>query len=465
MNILLVKENKLIYKQKEFEINDLFNNELYEVINENIDKYYSSLCIVNEIYLRWIQSAQAIMLFFEKNDIEIIKFERADKFLMAIIMDVACLYKIKVVKDKKISKIKNRILVNINIIGSMVYLLYQMIIIGKKNDCCTKSDKFSIIRTEAAKKKMNFLSDLDIKYENFKSTETIYNCFSRKDRIIWVLKAWVCSYSELKKYREAVNKFIGMYSSSDASKYYSKRIVHTLLYRYMLDRYFYLNKGKIFYTGNNLDRFAVIEEELAKKYKITTVCIPHGLEYGFKFPHCFTGDIFYTTSNQAAKHLNYIYSKEKFVFDEHIAKNMFSIKKKNIEGKKEKKVVFFTEPREVEVNLKIIDELVPLLKAEKIELYLKLHPKDKKTNYKRFEKNISFIEKFDEAISNNICFSRKSTTILEAIYNNSSAAAIIINEKDKCIFKTFPSLQDDKIKVFYSIKGLFEWLSVKSTSG
>jgi hypothetical protein len=75
-----------------------------------------------------------------------------------------------------------------------------------------------------------------------------------------------------------------------------------------------------------------------------------------------------------------------------------------------------------------------------------------------FDKKIKFIDEFKEAICSNICFSRKSTILLEAIYNNSQAAAILTNNKDRIIFNTFPSLKDDKINVFYDKDELFNWL-------
>ncbi len=251
---------------------------------------------------------------------------------------------------------------------------------------------------------------------------------------------------------------IGVNSAIDAHLYYSKRVVHTLMYSYMLDDYFCANEGSTFYTGNNLDRFAILEEQIAKKYNIKTVCIPHGVEYGFKLPHCFTCDVFYTTSVQAAKHLNALYNEVKFTYNEKIASQMFVVPYKRNNQMKRRSIVFFTEPREVYVNIKIIDELLPRLQNEKMQLSIKLHPKDLKSDYEKYKGRVIFIENFNDAVSKNICFARKSTTLIEAVYNESVAGAILINQKDTAVFKTLPSLQDEKIKEFYSTLDLFEWI-------
>ena len=134
---------------------------------------------------------------------------------------------------------------------------------------------------------------------------------------------------------------------------------------------------------------------------------------------------------------------------------MFTIENKK---KSEKpKVVFFTEPREIDVNINILKELLPLMAKNNIRLYMKLHPFDKKSNYDRFD--ISYIDSLEEALISNICFARKSTTLLEALYNGSKVAAILTNPKDKAIFNTFPSLQSKEITKAFTVNELYNWIS------
>lgn len=458
MAILFVKGNKLILEENEYELSDLFTDELYLFGNENINEYNSKLTIINEVYLNHIQQFQAVNLFLKENRIELIKLKNPERFLLSIIIDAARYSEVRIIDIPKKFKFKKKLASHINILESMLFLLWQIIIRPKSDSIVIQSKKISIIRTAAAKKKLANMQDIDIKYENFDDKKTLYNCFSRSERLQWVVKAWMNSYHELKKYKSMVEKFVGTNSALDSYHSYSKRIIHSLLYEYMLENYFSENEGKTFYTGNNLDRFALIEEQLSKKYNIKIVCIPHGIEYGFKLPHCFVGDVFYATSEEAARHLNFIYDTDKFISDLDISKKMFKV---DGNSNKERRIVFFTEPREVNVNLKIINEILPLMEKNKMKLSIKLHPKDHRRDYAEYEKQAYFIEEFTEAVTQNICFARKSTALLEAVYNDSKAGAILINQKDKAIFNTFPSLKDKKIKVFYSILDLFEWLKIE----
>ena len=429
-----------------------------------MQRYLYKTCIVNEVFLKWIQPSIAVTLFIKNNQIKIIEMEEVDEFLYPIIVDVAKKCNVKINGKLYFFKMIGIFKGHFYIILSFLYLLWKLMLIPHSNQIETENKKIAIIRTPAARKKMAFLNDVNVKLESLKDKNTVYNCFSKKQRIWWVLKAWKSSYREIREYQTVLNESLGSYSALDAFVYYSKRVVHTFLYSYMITKYFSRNKGATYYTGNNLDRFAVIEENISKKYNIKTVCIPHGLEYGFKLPLGFTCNEFYTTSMQAAKHLNLLYNTNKFIFNKVIAKKMFAV---SFKAKKQKRIVFFTEPREVNVNIKIIDELLPLLEKEKIVLNLKLHPKDQKKNYLKYKNRICILEDFNEAITNNICFSRKSTTILEALYNNSKAAAILINQKDRFTFNTFPSLQENEINVYNNITGLFEWVKkhINESSG
>ena len=116
-------------------------------------------------------------------------------------------------------------------------------------------------------------------------------------------------------------------------------------------------------------------------------------------------------------------------------------------------VIFFTEPREVNVNLDIVNGLLPMLKKDGVKLYLKLHPGDNKDNYSDLD--VEFITDYDLSMTGNICVSRKSTILIEAIYNNSLPVAIITNPKDQNIFNTIPSLNAEQIIKTYSVEELY----------
>lgn len=462
MHSLLIKGNKFLYNDTICELDDMFSEHLFEECNDIAEQYDSEIWIVNEVFLNRVQPYKAIELFLSGLEIENLKLENPDDRLVPLILDFADNKGISVEGAPCSYKMINVLLGQINLLLSFIYLIFKMMKIPYTSEIRSDKEKISLLRTPASKKRLAWLNDVDYKYEDYYDNNSIYNCFSKNKRIHWVAKSWIASYKEMKKYSNYIQKHVGFYSSADSYKHYGKRVAHTILYSIILDNYFANNTGKKFYTGNNLDRFALIEEETAKRHSIDTVCIPHGLEYGFKFPHCFIGDEFYTTSFNASIHLNKLYDTKKFIYNQDIAKKMFSVNCKN--KKSEREIVFFTEPREVEVNYKIIEELIPLLNSKKLQLVIKLHPKDKKKDYEKYSEDTTFIDNFSVAITGNICISRKSTTLLEAIYNNSYAAAILTNRKDEEVFNTFPSFKDDNINTFYTIDDLFEWILHKKRS-
>ena len=252
-----------------------------------------------------------------------------------------------------------------------------------------------------------------------------------------------------------MRNYSGVNSKYLISKFYSKRLVHSSLYEKLLDNYFRKKNISILYSFNNLDRFSIMEEQISKKYQIKLICLPHGLEYGFIFPKPFTGDEFFTTSKLASTYFNSLYKTDKFVFNKKIIMQLF--KNKNY-GTIHRKIVFFTEPREAEVNHYIIKTLLPLLHSLNFPLSVKLHPYDNLNDY--IDYDIEIIKDFKSAIYGNICFARKSTILLEALYNNSKASAIILNQKDKTIFNNFPSLQIDAIEQANSINELVNWIKL-----
>jgi hypothetical protein len=230
--------------------------------------------------------------------------------------------------------------------------------------------------------------------------------------------------------------------------YYSKRVPHAVLYEFALACTLKKHDIDECYSGNNLDRYGIIEEKLCKKYNVKLVNIPHGIEYGFLLPHCFTGDIFYSYSDEGAKYLNKQYNTNKFIFAEEVIRNVL---KRNYE-KSESYIVFFTEALGIEINRTIIKEAKKISSIKGFEFYIKLHPIDKKENYT--DLGTDFINDFDSAITNNICIARKSTVLLEAVYNNSKAIAVMLNESDKFGFEQFPSLRDERISRVYELSQL-----------
>ncbi len=246
------------------------------------------------------------------------------------------------------------------------------------------------------------------------------------------------------------NRHLGFVSAMNVLSYYRKRLAHKATFEFYLNRLLKSAKPDVFYTGNKEDRFALIEKRLCNRHSIKTVCIPHGLEYAFKMPAGLVGDVFYCNSQYAKEYLEKLYShcKNDFVFDRSVVSQMLS---RHVKAQKEKRIIFFPESREPEKNLVIIK----FLKAANIKFYVKLHGKDSLDNYRPFIDESSLVNDFDDAISNSICLARKSTVLLEAIYNHSTPIAILVDDKDRSYFEfMFPSLKDENILKVYSLDEL-----------
>lgn len=435
----------------DYDVNDLDSMEVEKYINNNLNNFSFDGFYVNEVFIKY---SHAIVFLKnkvgysknEKTDIRI--FPKTDKFLKIVLFDsigrktnvlskaFACLYSI------------------FFMFLSFVYLLTILLFKPYIRESFDGYDGFYVSRSKADKKMINALCGKNIYafFDSFNIDHSAYYYIPRKKRTGFLFKALFSSFNELKHIKNNVKKCYGEYSSIDSAKYYAKRIVHTMLFEYMIN---YLLKliPSTFYTADNIDRFALIEEQLCRKHYRKIVCIPHGIEYGFVLPHCFIGDVFFTTSENASKYLSKLYNSNKFVFDYKVAKQMFSVA---VEKKCCKKIVYFTEPREYKVNIIILRELLDYYSPKHVDIYVKFHPADYLKNYESIMKKVIVLQDFNEAISNNICIARKSTILIESIYNNSQPLAILINEKDKMIFDFFPSLNDNSIIKNTSISQLIE---------
>lgn len=264
-------------------------------------------------------------------------------------------------------------------------------------------------------------------------------------KILFLLPKFV--FSQVKRLYLDYKTILPECSFSSLLFYYRYRILASSLYYYLLRFSIVNNDIKVLYTSNKEDRYALIESDLVAEFGIGFICIPHGLEYGLKLPVEPVGNVFYTTSELSSRLLNKLYCSDKFIFDHEVASFMFS--KNNDLGKM--KVVFFTEARGTSVNKKIMS----VLQGFGFEFYVKLHPKDSKTNYNEFQ--IDYIDDYDFAVSNSICICRKSTVLLGGIYNNSTSIAFLIDDSDKFYVRyVFPSLSNESIYSVYTSSELYK---------
>tara|TARA_R110001606_G_scaffold292162_2_gene440086 strand:- start:675 stop:2057 length:1383 start_codon:yes stop_codon:yes gene_type:complete len=451
---LVVFKDKFLWNKIEFSMDDLHTDDFYKFSNEISHKYYNNTYFVNELFINFTQNFLAIEFFIKENNIQSINLTKSSPELYYLIKEVAKKNSLNVNGNKNIDKLINIVRFYYLVFSSSIYLIYLMLKISfeKRN---TETGVIAITRRKSCLNRMTKLN-INTLFEDPNDINSIYKHIPKLTRVKFVVIALKESFFQLNEMKILMTGYIGKESKYLINSFYGKRIVHTMLYKNVLNSFFKLNNYSKFYTGNNLDRFAIIEEKIAKEFNLELICIPHGLEYGFKFPKCFTGDKFFATSEIARRYLNKLYNTTKFVFDLALLKTIYKLEKKKSDNAK---IVYFTEPREKWVNHQIINELIPILNKDNLKLHIKLHPYDDIKDY-NYE-GVNIIKDFNEAICGNICFARKSTTLIEALYNNSSASSILLNAKDKTLFFSFPSLTTEEINRAFTIDQLYNWIKIE----
>lgn len=451
MRCLVVKERELLLPEHNLSVDDLYTQEFYGYTIGKVEQLDNDTYAVNEVYDAIGQDYLALSYFLESQKVDVISLKSANQNVSYYIKDIAGKLGILTKKGPSVlSKIWNYIEFECIRLSSAIYLSYLMFKVPYTGETIKGNEDFCVIRMMSVYKKLKrFDFHKEVEYPIDKSS--IYRLFTLRLRLKWICKAYISSFCVMKKLRTFYRQVFGRWTVLALNDYYSKRVVYAEYFRYMLDNYMSHFEGCRFYTADNIDRFSMIEDEIAHKHNIKTYNIPHGIEYGFKFPKGFSSDVFYANTQFTADYLNKLYNTEKYVFDESVAAKLFVL-----EGVKphKKHIVFFTEPRDPEVNIEILEQLIPMLKSNGLELKLKLHPLDGGEKYERFD--VEQLSDYGEAMVGNICIARKSTCLLEAVYNNSIPIAILINQKDKTKLELFPSLNSDKIIKTYSIKELLD---------
>lgn len=305
----------------------------------------------------------------------------------------------------------------------------------------------AVMRAPATFDKMQFLKNDGVNFYtdgfsfNSKGAASLYKTIGFFKKLSSFFYVPIHSIIDFFKIFQEAKNIVGLGLSGFVLYFYIKRIAHKCNFEFYLNILLKSGCVRVYYTGNKEDRFALLEKRLCKKYGIKCVCIPHGLEYSYKMPGGLVGDDFYCTSLKAKNYLSKLYKRDSitFYFDEKIAERMFS---RHIEDDKSRRIIFFPESREPEVNLKIMSFLI----NEGFDIFIKLHVKDSLENYRSIINKEQLINSFDIAISNNICLARKSTVLVEALYNRSVSISVLIDDRDKeYVDLIFPSLSDTRI--------------------
>ncbi len=406
----------------------------------------------NEILFHfYIKYVGIIDNFFQKYNVEKISFEGEHEIYPFI--KGYCLPN----KNIKFNRVNFYIKYVKNFIGSIFTLcvsnvyLFIVLLFGRKNSgfkTLEVNKRFALIHSRSSFKKIFNICKNDILYyydsitlkevPNGTNVESIFSVLSYTEKVYFLLKLMFNSSVGLKDNYKSSKVILGKYNASLTLLFLSKRISHFLLIKECYKKILKHSKSDQFYSGERESRYGKLAMDL--RSNIESIAIPHGMAYSYDYPLGIFGDTYYATSMPEKLFLEKLYKDKTILFAEDVLTKMFFVGYEN--GlKKEKEVIFFTEPRRIEVNIEILNILLKNFN----NIRVKLHPSDSKGNYSMFN-NINYIEDFNESISNNICLARKSTILIEALYNNSNAMAILIDEKDKFDFNnTFPSLKDERI--------------------
>lgn len=246
-------------------------------------------------------------------------------------------------------------------------------------------------------------------------------------------------------------RFLGAGFSFSVLADYWKRVPQKALYEVCLDEVLRASANEVgLYSGEKEDRFALLQTRCCNKEGRHLTCLPHGLEYGLKFPGGLCGDRFYCFSENARKILNSIYRSDKFVYSEEVANKMLGVQNEKCDRSIER-ICFFTEPRDQIVNFEIIDSLNEM----GVIFFIKLHPLENADSYKEKFPGISILNELDDALNSSICLARKSTVLIEAAQRGSQAIAVLVNKKDRFYAnRLFPSLSSEKISMAHSFNEL-----------
>jgi hypothetical protein len=442
-------------------IEDEYDSEYFKSINDRSDTFgQSDSCFINELFLYYYISGvsiyEKVLRKYEITNVSIKFWDKKNFYLI----DACKKNNIKVKFNffyvlYLIKTLLNFLQAFFNII---VYSLITIILplrFNKKKSRFLHSS-FSLIHSKASLFKIrnainfkdieHFYDPLTVKVDQNERMVSIYSVIGILNIFSFIITIPIKSFKYIIQIIRDGKKFIGYFSNSMIAVYYSKRVSHFVLLEKCLELIFKRSNAKEFYSGEKETRQGILEMKMGEKFGKKSIGIPHGLEFSYKFPKGLFGDVFYCTNQYSADYLNNLYTTNKFLFDKEIINRMFC---KNYHNDTQR-VVFFTEPRNIDVNVLILKYLSTILE----EVSVKLHPLDSKRNYKTIA-NLSYIDDFKLAISNNICIARKSTILIEALYNQSIPIAVLIDKKDRFSYENiFPALNTPEIKIVYEFDSL-----------
>lgn len=449
---------------KDVDVAAVYSPQFVEQLNEAADEAAWSSDYINEIFMYFflrIKECTDILMVRECAELNATSVNGKNWFVW---MAAALKLKVKVPLNIKVAfQLKN---VGFFLYSFLVVLVTSLmlplyVLTRKRKPIQSLKRPFTVIRSPATYNKMSFLGEqVEFFYDDLGKNRpsnnglSLYGVGSVTYRLSSLFRVPFLAIKDYILIARDSKRLLGWQFTGYVLNYYSKRIAHKSIFEYYLELLIKENKNSLFYTGNKEDRFAVLENRLSDRLNVNLICIPHGIEYSYRVPAGLAGKKFYCSTRYVQMYLRTLYKdKEKFIFDDEIANKMFD---KGYHSDNAKRLVFFPESREPEINASILKCLIESGRP----VFLKLHILDKVENYTPYLDKITLIDNFDDAITNNICVARKSTVLIEAIYNGSLPVAVLINSKDKAFVDyMLPSLKDQKIRKIDSCEQLSLFLS------
>lgn len=419
----------------------LYTNEFYEYLNSVAANFNFGTVTDNVIFLYFFRPMLTFVFYFITNKIECVEIKRTSRTNKQIIasaayyLDIPC--NIKRTKLLMIGHLYNRIIISL---AALYLFMVSFLEKYLPNKNCTGYDVW-IVRDDAIRQKVYDREKTIVLEESSIGRGNLYQNILRKHRWKNVLK----SYRRAKREYCLIKLVLDENKLSELSilvlPYFAKRLTHIFYWGYSMETLIENDVvGNSVISGNFCDAYAEVEKRVSEKHGKKLIVLPHGLEDGFVLPNGYAGDVFYAMTEYSRDYLNRLYQTDKFVYDGAVIGNM--LRKKAIN--QTKRFVYFTDGTENQFDIDLVIHLSKLLKQYEQKLYIKLHPHEKNIKYRGIT-NTDYISRIDEALCGNVCISRGSTVLVEAIYNSSVPVQALIGDNNLACTNIIPSLEDKRI--------------------
>lgn len=228
-----------------------------------------------------------------------------------------------------------------------------------------------------------------------------------------------------------------------------KRLPHFILVKVSLESLIKSNNIKKITSFEMISRYSSLLNFCSKVFEVNdTVGYPHGLEYDIYYPNAVFGNRVFVTSKAALNVLSTKYPNKSFEIDSELLKDLFLMP---IKFKNDKKLVYFTDSRNPDLDYRNIKDLKGIVD------FIKLHPSDNRDFYTSL--GVDFVDDFNEALSYRKAIVRSSTVVFEADLSGCEIYCLCTNSKEEYLANyLYPTIKSSSVIKIYNlskfVKGL-----------